>query len=83
MTSSLRKQPDQPVNVNFRVEEVQALDELCAMQEMSRQNVLRSALRVYQTLVLKRRAGYEVAFLDAEGRPEPTPSMLPMVDDAN
>lgn len=69
--------PTTTLLMHLRSDEAQALAELDAELNLSQEQVLRQALRLYQTDALKRREGFQAVYIDSDGKPEaPRFSML-------
>lgn len=57
-------------NYDFNLNDVEmdALDELATQQDMSKTAILRQALRLYQLITINARTGWELDFVDTNGR---------------
>lgn len=53
---------------NLNDVEMDALDELATQQDMSKTAILRQALRLYQLITINARTGWELDFVDTNGR---------------
>ncbi len=56
------------MTLNLPEAEMAALDELAGEKDMSKTAVLRQALRLYQLVHIRTRDGWEIDFVDAQGR---------------
>ncbi len=75
---------NQPVNLPdqltcyFKENEMEVIKQLCDEQEMTGNNVLRQALRLYQLVYEKNKKGFQMGFFDANGQREQEQIMLPL-----
>lgn len=56
------------MTLNLPEAEMSALDELACEKDMSKTAVLRQALRLYQLVHIRTKAGWEIDFVDEKGR---------------
>lgn len=58
------------VVLDFSAREIEALEEICKSQELSKNAAVRQALRVYQMYILKARSGLSMCWRDKNGKIE-------------
>lgn len=67
--------------MNWTPEERAAINQLCHMQDMPEEAVMKSALRLYQLVTIRTHSGIRMVFLTEDGRDVDKPVGLPAFED--